>query len=179
MTAGTYAAAESTLGVLPQVNLINPHERLAIGDIEVAPFPVPHDAREPSQFIFSDGAVRLGFLTDAGSITAHMEKVLSACQALVLECNHDREMLANGEYPAFLKARVAGPHGHLDNATAAGVLGRLDTSRLQHVVAAHLSQKNNTQGAARAALADALACEPEWIQIADQDQGLSWRDVRP
>jgi Beta-lactamase superfamily domain len=75
------------------VNFIDPHSEFAVGDVRVEPFPVPHDAREPVQFVFSDGAVRLGVLTDIGTITQHVVEKLSGCEALVIECNHDLDML--------------------------------------------------------------------------------------
>ncbi len=178
MTPGTLHAAEAQgVGELPQLNLFSCHVPFAIGDIEVQPFPVPHDAREPSQFVFSDGRHRLGVLTDTGSATRHIEASLSGCDALVIECNHDRDMLLNGNYPAVLKERVGGPLGHMDNDSAAALLGRLDTSRLQHLVAAHLSEKNNTPYLARASLSAAIGCEDSWVQIADQEQGLAWRGL--
>lgn len=153
------------------------HDAFAIGDLEVRPFPVPHDAREPVQFVVGDGEHRLGVLTDLGVSTPHVEANLSGCDALVLECNHDAAMLADGDYPYPLKQRIAGRLGHLDNEAAAALLASLDTSRLRHVVAAHLSQQNNTPERARAALARALNCTPDWIGIADQAEGFAWRDI--
>jgi phosphoribosyl 1,2-cyclic phosphodiesterase len=153
------------------------HRAFALGDLLVQPFPVPHDAREPSQFVFSDGASHLGLLTDTGCSTPHIEQQLSGCDALILECNHERELLEQGEYPWPLKQRVGGDRGHLSNAQAAAILGRLDNRRLRQVVAAHLSEKHNTPALARAALALALGCEDDWVQVADQDQGLGWREV--
>ena len=138
---------------------------------------VPHDAREPVQFVFGDGARRLGVLTDAGCATPHIEAMLSGCDALVLECNHDAEMLRNSAYPPRLKQRIAGRFGHLDNAASAKLLASLDCGRLQHIVAAHLSQQNNKPELARHALAQALNCELEWIGIADQESGFAWREI--
>lgn len=161
----------------PHVNLFSPHESFSVGDIAVEPFPVPHDAREPCQFILSDGGVRLGMLTDVGRSTQHIETLLSGCDALMLECNHDSEMLANGPYPPSLKRRVGGEHGHLSNVQAANLLQRLDVSRLQHIVAAHLSEKNNAPELAIAALAGVLNCEADWITVAEQDGGFDWRTI--
>lgn len=175
-TAGTRAAADGALAGA-EVHALSPHEPFALGDIEIGPFPVPHDAREPAQFTFSDGDVRLGFVTDLGASTAHVEDALRGCHALVLECNHDRELLKNGSYPPSLKARIAGSRGHLSNDQAAELLGRLGLGWLRHIVAAHLSQQNNTPDLACAALARALDCTPDWVQVADQDAGLGWRDV--
>ncbi len=177
MTRGTFRAVEKLVGVLPTVRFFNPHETFAIDDLLVTPFPVPHDAREPSQFVFSDGAVRLGVLTDTGSNTTHIETTLDGCDGLILECNHDREMLFAGPYPEPLKARIGGNRGHLDNATAAKILGKVGSTHLQHVVAAHLSEKNNSPALAREALSGVLGCTPEWIQVADQGCGLSWRSL--
>lgn len=175
LTHGTLKAVEPDFGGNLAVNLIDSHRRLAIGDIEIEPFPVPHDAREPVQFVFGDGRYRLGLLTDAGSITPHMTSTLSGLDGFVLECNHDRDMLMGGSYPAALKQRIAGRYGHLDNASAAELVRGIDCSRLRHVVAAHLSQQNNTPQLARATLAAALGCAPEWVEVADQEQGFGWR----
>lgn len=165
-------------GELPrQTHLIATDRPWAIGDLELTPYPVPHDAREPVQYVICDGRVRLGMLSDAGHVTAHMRQCLDACDALVLECNHDVDLLRQGSYPPALKARILGRYGHLDNQAAANLLVCLDTRRLQHVVAVHLSEKNNTPELARAALAGALGCRPEEIAVADQAQGLNWRQI--
>lgn len=157
--------------------VIDSHSPFAIGDIEIYPFPVPHDAGEPVQYVFSDGARRLGVLTDTGCSTPHIEQVLSRCDALVLECNHDLDMLMNGPYAWSLKQRVRSRHGHLDNQSSATLLSRLDNSRLQHLIAAHLSEKNNTPLLASQALATALGCTREWIGIASQSMGFDWREI--
>ena len=153
------------------------HDRFAIGALEIEPIPVPHDAREPVQYVVGDGARRLGVLTDLGMSTAHVEACLSGCDALVLECNHDLAMLENGDYPYPLKQRIGGRLGHLHNEAAAEILARIDTSRLVHIIAAHLSQQNNTPALARAALAAGLGCAGDWIGIADQALGFDWREM--
>jgi len=174
---GTHAFLANLDQVPGDCHLFDSHSAFAIGALSIQPFPVPHDAREPAQFVFGDGRVRLGVLTDTGCSTPHIQAMLSGCEALVLECNHDPAMLANGPYPPSLKRRVAGNYGHLDNAAAAELLRTLDTGRLQHIIAAHLSRKNNTPQLAREALAEALECEPDWIGIADQDDGFDWRQI--
>lgn len=176
LTHGTLRAQSAAFTGL-QFNEINTHIAFAIGDVQVQPYPVPHDAAEPVQFVFGDGARRLGVLTDAGHVTPHIEATLNGCDALVLECNHDAAMLAGGAYPYHLKQRVGGRFGHLNNEDAAALLGRLDNSRLQHIVAAHLSQKNNLQELAVRALSGALGCEEDWIAVASQEQGLEWREI--
>jgi phosphoribosyl 1,2-cyclic phosphodiesterase len=150
---------------------------VAVNALLVRPYTVPHDAREPVQFVLSDGQCRLGVLTDIGVSTRHVEQTLSGLDALVLETNYDADLLRTGSYPAWLKARIAGPFGHLDNRESERLLGALDRSRLKHVVAAHLSQQNNRPALAQAALARALGCEESWVAVATQDDGLGWRDV--
>lgn len=156
---------------------VDGHTSFAIGALELRPYPVPHDAREPVQYVASDGASRWGLLTDAGHVTAHMASMLQGCDALVLECNHDVARLRAGSYPPALKARILGRYGHLDNEAAAGLLAAISHGRLQHVVAAHLSEENNTPDMARHALASVLGCQPEWVDVADQATGLGWREI--
>lgn len=176
MTAGTHVACRRTApGV--EVSLIDGHQSFELGDLSIQPFPVPHDAREPVQYVLGDGALRLGVLTDAGHVTPHMVAMLDRCDALVLECNHDSAMLANGNYPYPLKQRIAGSHGHLDNSAAASLLARVDGSRLRHVIAAHLSEQNNTPQLARAALCSVLNCGSGWIGVASQAGGFDWREI--
>lgn len=146
-----------------------------VGALTVEPFAVPHDAREPLQFVLGNGLLRLGVLTDTGCATPHIEATLRACDALFLETNYDPQMLAQGPYPPHLKARVRGRFGHLSNGEAADLLSRLEHGRLQCVVAAHVSQKNNTMELARGALAEVLGWEPVAVPVADQQAGLDWR----
>ena len=154
--------------------IVDSHTPFPVGDLEVRPFPVPHDAREPVQLVVTDGARRLGILTDTGAATRHIEAMLSGCDALVLECNHDPDLLAAGPYPPWLKMRIAGPFGHLANATAAEILAAIDSTRLRHVVAAHLSQTNNLPALATAALAGVLGCAAREIVVAEQASGFAW-----
>ena len=177
MTHGTLRGEEKAFVAVPGINFIDSHQRFSIGDIEIEPYPVPHDAHEPAQFVFGDGSKRLGVLTDTGSSTPHIEAVLSRCHALVLECNHDAQMLASGDYPTSLKQRVGGRFGHLENTASARLLASLDGSLLQHVIAAHLSQKNNTPQLAQTALSGAVNCEPDWIGVAGQSEGFVWRQI--
>ncbi len=149
-------------------------ESVAIGNLSVLPYTVPHDAREPLQYVFSDGASRLGVLTDVGVSTPHITSTLSGCDALVLESNHDLQMLATSRYPASLKARIGGMHGHLNNDAAAGILAALDRSKLRHLVAAHLSQQNNLPHLAQAALSAVLGVSAVDVVVATQAEGFDW-----
>lgn len=177
LSHGTRIAAAAGGGDFADANIIDSHCPFAVGDLEIFPYPVPHDAREPTQFVFGDGVHRLGVLTDAGSSTPHIEQMLSGLDALVIECNHDRELLLGSDYPERLKQRIAGRYGHLDNGQAAAILDRIDRASLQHVVAAHLSARNNRPELARAALAGVLGCAAEWIGVATQAEGFGWRMI--
>lgn len=176
MTHGTYAQFARTEPDLP-VTIFSAHDVFAIGDLEVHPYPVPHDAREPAQFVFSDGACRFGLLTDAGSITPHIIEMLDGLQGLVLESNHDLDMLWAGSYPAALKERVAGRFGHLNNQQAAELLASIDLTSLQHLIAAHISEKNNHPDKVVESWAAAIDISQDWVCIADQDTGLDWREI--
>ena len=173
----TYGTQQALSDCWPDCRLIDSHQTFAIGSLEVQAFPVPHDAREPVQYVFSDGQHRLGVLTDCGTVTAHVLSMLDACNALVLECNHDTRLLAESSYPAMLKRRISGNFGHLGNGQAAELLTRIETSRLQHIVAAHLSEQNNRPDLAVTALATALGCDAEWIGVASQASGFDWRQL--
>lgn len=172
LTAGTWAMAQDLDGVAVQV--IDSHAAFAVQGLEIQPYPVPHDAREPVQYVFGDGDRRLGVLTDTGCSTPHIEAMLAGVDALVLECNHDAEMLQNGPYPPMLKRRVGGRFGHLENKQSAALLAKLKHDRLQCVVAAHVSRKNNTEALARRALAQALDCSDDEVGVACQRAGFDW-----
>ena len=177
LTYGTLHAANGRMADLPGLHPFDGHDPFAIGDIEVFPIPVPHDAREPVQYAFGDGVRRLGLLTDIGTLTPYVAESLSGCDALVLECNHDPALLSAGSYPPLLKARIAGHQGHLANETSADLLRAIDCTRLQHLIAAHLSRENNRPELARAALSRALGCSDDWIGIAEQSTGFDWREI--
>jgi phosphoribosyl 1,2-cyclic phosphodiesterase len=159
------------------VRYIDSHTPFAIDGLAVEPFPVPHDAREPVQYVFSDGSARLGVVTDLGTVTQHVVEKLSGCEALVIECNHDLDLLMEGPYPVSLKHRVSGRFGHLSNSDAGRLVAALERSRLRHLIAAHLSQQNNRPELAVRALCAAAGCEPDWIGVASQDEGFAWREA--
>ncbi|MDO5087382.1 MAG: MBL fold metallo-hydrolase [Comamonadaceae bacterium] len=149
----------------------------AVGDVLITPFTVPHDARQPLQLTCTDGARRLGLLTDLGHVTPHALRHLNGCEALLLECNHDPDLLAASHYPPFLKRRIAGPHGHLSNAQAAAALAALHHDGLHTVAAAHLSERHNRPALAQAALAGALGCAPADVLCLTPEAGGPWLSV--
>jgi phosphoribosyl 1,2-cyclic phosphodiesterase len=174
ITPGTYNSRD--MGNLPSLNLIHAYAPFYIHELHVTPVAVPHDAREPAQFVFEYAGLRLGILTDLGSITAHVEASYQACDAMLLEANHDPAMLAGGSYPPSLKQRVGGQWGHLSNQQAAGFLQRLDTQRLQHLVVAHISLHNNSLDLAQAALAP-VTQQVKQVTYACQDEGFGWLSI--
>jgi phosphoribosyl 1,2-cyclic phosphodiesterase len=152
-------------------------ESIAVGDLSLSPYTVPHDAQEPLQLRFSDGAFHLGLLTDVGSITAHLVEHLQGCHALLLECNHDRAMLSASRYPASLKARIGGRYGHLSNDTAAQILAACLHVGLRHIVAAHLSRENNRPELALAALAAVSGADASALLAAGPQWGFDWIEL--
>lgn len=177
LTAGTLKAATAALGELPRVCLFSSHAPFSVNGLLIEPIAVPHDAREPSQFILGDGRLRVGLLTDAGHATPYMHRVLGGLDALLLEFNHDDAMLAAGPYPEPLKKRIASPLGHLSNAQAGELLGAIDTGRLRYLAAMHLSVQNNTPALVQRAAATTLGCAEDWVAVADQEIGLPWHAV--
>ncbi|MCX7277900.1 MAG: MBL fold metallo-hydrolase [Burkholderiales bacterium] len=145
-----------------------------LGNLQLHPFTVPHDAREPLQLRCVHGDKQLGILTDLGHATPHVLEQLMGCQAMLLECNHDPDLLEASRYPTFLKRRVGGLYGHLANHAAAAIAQRLMSGGLRHVVAAHLSEKNNHPDLALAALAQACGSDTLRIGVADAAQGSDW-----
>lgn len=150
---------------------------MEIGALQAQPFTVPHDAREPLQLRCSDGQRHLGIATDLGHPSSHVVNALKGCHALLIEANHDADMLAASSYPSFLKQRVAGPWGHLSNHAAAELLSLVKHEQLSYVLAAHLSERNNTPALARACLSKALGCTTLDIDVADPVAGSEWITV--
>ena len=162
-TRGTRRALESARGadgrgpVPAWGGALEAARGLSLGQLRLRPFPLPHDAAEPVGFRIEAGDRVIGLATDLGTSTPVVERSLAGCSVLVLEANHDLDMLARGPYPPFLKRRVASRQGHLSNAQAASLLSRLAGPALRHVVLAHLSRTNNAPDAALRAVAPALA----------------------
>ncbi|GAA6152395.1 MBL fold metallo-hydrolase [Pseudoteredinibacter isoporae] len=171
MTPGTFRARD--LGKLPKLHLIENYQSFSVGDIDIEPVAVPHDAREPAQFIFTFEDMRLGVLTDLGNVSAHVEKCYQHCDALLLEANHDSMMLAMGPYPMSLKDRVGGPWGHLNNQQALRFVQSLDLDRLKQLVIAHISEKNNAVSKVQDVF-QSISEQLEDIQYATQDAGFDW-----
>jgi phosphoribosyl 1,2-cyclic phosphodiesterase len=175
MSQGTYEAIASP-DLKGLLRIARDSEVIDLQDLQVAPFTVPHDAREPLQLTCRQGTSKLGVLTDLGHATTHVIRHLQDCQAILLECNHDTELLDNSSYPVFLKNRVGGAYGHLSNTAAADIAARSRHPGLGLVVAAHLSQQNNRPELARSCLYQALDSSTE-IAVATAELGCAWMRV--
>ncbi|GAA4331044.1 MBL fold metallo-hydrolase [Variovorax defluvii] len=147
---------------------------IVVGDLLVQPFTVPHDAREPLQLRIGDGARSLGVLTDLGHATPYVLSRLAALDALLLEFNHDSEMLSSSAYPYVLKRRVGGDYGHLSNDAAAAIARALHHAGLRHLLAAHLSLQNNRPEIVRRAMALALGAREDEMLTATAAEGSPW-----
>ena len=176
LSAGSLKAKEIQSGEA-LFNCIDSHKDFYVGDVCIKPVPVPHDAREPIQYILSNGKVQLGILTDLGHFTPHVVSSYSKCDALLLECNYDEDMLLDGPYPRFLKDRVSGMYGHLSNRQAADLLLALDLSRLKTLVIGHISAKNNDVSLIKAAI-EPLCGEDIVLSFADQESGSPWMEIK-
>lgn len=176
LSAGSLKAKEIQSGEA-LFNCIDSHKDFYVGDVCIKPVPVPHDAREPIQYILSNGKVQLGILTDLGHFTPYVVSSYSKCDALLLECNYDDDMLLDGPYPRFLKDRVSGMFGHLSNRQAADLLLALDLSRLKTLVIGHISAKNNDVSLIKAAI-EPLCGEDIVLSFADQESGSPWMEIK-
>lgn len=169
VTAGTARAMRNHRGV----ELVDSHRDFRVGPFEVRPVPVPHDAAEPVQYIVEEGSLRLGVLTDLGAITPHVQEEYGTCDALLVEANHDLDMLHNGPYPPSLKRRVAGGWGHLNNRQTAEFLRNVERSRLRQLLIGHISLKNNLTELVREAVADVVAPVAN-VTYASQEESTGW-----
>ena len=174
MTHGTESSGRC--GEVYAIHHFHSEAPFPVGRIGVMPITVPHDAREPCQFVLSSGPVRVGLLTDLGSITPLVIQHYEDCQALLLEFNHDADMLAEGPYPAALKQRIGGERGHLSNRQAAQLLTQLSGDSLRHLVIAHISAKNNERGRVLAAL-ETVYTRIDELVWADQEAGCAWQEL--
>ncbi|MBK1617627.1 hypothetical protein CKO42_03995 [Lamprobacter modestohalophilus] len=175
-TPGTWRAA----GIATEIDLrlfLGHGGALRIGDLSIAPYPIPHDAREPCQFVIDGDGCRLGVLTDAGSITPHIRERLSDCDALMLEANHDPALLRAGPYPPSVQARVGGAFGHLSNQQAAELLDRLEHRALRQLLIAHVSANNNREDLVRSAIAAVSVELEQRLVIAPQSRGTGWLPI--
>lgn len=173
ITAGCLRATGFDSKAYSGVNVIDSHKTFKLGDIKVKPIPVPHDANEPVQFILEDNENRFGILTDVGSITPYIIEQYSGCNGLLIEANHDQALLESGSYPRFLKDRVSGQWGHLNNQQTAALINEIDQSCIQQLVIGHISLNNNNKQLAKSSIENVFKGSANII-YADQEEGFDW-----
>lgn len=174
----TFGTARHLKRDVPTLQRFMPNSRLKLGNMEVETVTVPHDSSEPSQFIFRHQGLSFGILTDLGSITKRVISAYQECQLLMLECNHDPEMLRDGPYPPSLKKRVGGDYGHLSNAQAAQLLNSINRSMLDKVLISHVSEQNNDSALAEAVLGAVLDGTGTQTELLTQQDGCDWNVLR-
>ncbi len=168
--SGTFRGAEKTIGKLHRFEEFETGDELSINDFQVRSFRVSHDTEDPVGYVISNGSEYLGYCTDTGKVSKLMELRLARCHGLILEFNHNLEMLKNGPYPLVLQQRVRSSQGHLANEDAADFLKKLMHRKLQVTVLAHLSETNNSPELALAAAGPCFTddCEAK-LMLAKQD----------
>ena len=145
-----------------------------INDLDVQSVLVPHDARQPCQYVVEYRGLKVGILTDLGSVTPHVVESYEGCDHLLLEFNHDLDLLRIGPYPPSLKRRVGGDLGHLNNQQAADLLKQVDHQGLRSVLIAHISEQNNTLEHIEAALRSDLGDAFSKHRFMSQSEGYQW-----
>jgi phosphoribosyl 1,2-cyclic phosphodiesterase len=168
---GTRQASGSALGRLSGICPFTCGDAFAIGSLAIHPFSISHDAEDPAGFSISCNGVKVGVATDLGIVTGVVKTHLMACDILILEANHDPQMLIDGPYPWPLKQRIRGRSGHLSNDDTALLLEKLQHDRLAHVILAHLSEENNTPEKARQAVKNVLNGAGVKLHVASQAAG--------
>ena len=176
MSRGTFAAMGSP-ELADRIGFAQDGQSMNVGDLQIYPFTVAHDAKEPLQLTVTRDNKRFGLLTDLGHVTPYVAAHMQNLDAMVLEFNHDEALLQASKYPPFLKQRIAGGYGHLSNTQAATLLQAISHKGLRHVVAAHLSEQNNHPDLVRRAI-DEAACEPSFtLTVADAESGFDWIQI--
>jgi len=141
-----------------------------VKDLRIHPFSLSHDASDPAGFTIQSNGLKLGIATDLGIASSVVKQHLKGCSALILEANHDPDMLINGPYPWPLKQRIQGRSGHLSNDTSRTLLEELVHDKLEHVILAHLSETNNTPRKALLAFEPLLSRAGARLHVATQDE---------
>jgi phosphoribosyl 1,2-cyclic phosphodiesterase len=172
-TAGCYRAVNASPATSKLLKVICSHSGFMINNVHVLPIPVPHDANEPVQYILSYDQYRLGILTDVGNITPYIIQQYNNCTGLLVEANHDVDLLQEGAYPKFLKDRVAGQWGHLNNHQTASLLSAINQQSIQKLVIGHISESNNNSSRVKQVIEEVFT-DAKKIIYANQNEGFDW-----
>ncbi len=176
MSEGTFRAIGKDFSGV-DLHFCRDGDSFPVRDLLVSAFAVSHDAREPLQFHVTDGSVKFAMLTDTGQVTTSIRDALSGCNALMLECNYDDDMLERSSYPFIVRRRIGSVYGHLSNRCAADFLSGLDNACLTKVIGAHLSETNNLPELALKSLSDAVDIDRVAVTVAGQASGFEWMEI--
>ena len=171
ISESTFQVSRTVLGKLKDVRPFDCGRSFSVGDFAIHPFSISHDAADPAGFTLRCNGTKVGVATDLGIATGVVENHLAACDALILEANHDPQMLIDGPYPWHLKQRIRSRSGHLSNEDAALLLETLIHERLAHVILAHLSEENNSPGKARQTVETVVDGHCTALHVASQTAG--------
>ncbi len=166
----TFKAASPFLGEINEFKKFECGDVFTINDLTFHPFSISHDAEDTAGFTVSQNSIKIGIATDLGIVTTMVKEHLKKCSVLILEANHDPEMLANGPYPWPLKQRIKSRTGHLSNEQSKALLQEIQHDDLEHVILSHISETNNTPQKAISVVGQAItSCRPN-LDFASQYQ---------
>ena len=170
MNSKTEKASLSQLGNVRVIKNFECGSPFKINDLYIHPFSISHDAEDPSGFTVNQNGTKIGIATDLGIATSMVKEHLKGCSLLILEANHDEDMLINGPYPWPIKQRIKSRTGHLSNEASKNLLKEVQHDRLKYVILAHLSETNNTPQKALSEVGRAMNYCHAQIDVANQDQ---------
>ena len=170
MTSGTINAAAAQLGNVCDFNAFECGKPFAIENLSIHPFSLSHDAEDPAGFTICQNGIKIGIATDLGIATAMVKEHLKGCNLLIIEANHDPDMLINGPYPWPVKQRIQSRTGHLSNSASMNLLKAVQHEMLECVILAHLSETNNTPQKALNEVGRALTHSRTRLEVALQHE---------
>lgn len=170
ISSKTEKAAVSKLGNVRVIKNFECGSPFIINDLSIHPFSISHDAEDPSGFTVNQNGTKIGIATDLGIATSMVKEHLKGCSLLILEANHDEDMLINGPYPWPIKQRIKGRTGHLSNEASKNLLKEVQHDRLKYVILAHLSETNNTPQKALSEVGRAITHCNAQLDVATQDK---------
>jgi len=174
-TAGTSKFLRNSSAL--NLTCIDTQSDFHVENLTVTPVLVPHDAREPVQFIIRGGLLTFGILTDVGAITEHIIELYKRCDGLMIESNHDKDMLLNGSYPRSLKDRVGSNWGHLNNKQMLYFLKNIELEQLQELVIGHISENNNSVLLVEETISE-ISKQLSSVSFATQNEGFGWIELK-
>jgi phosphoribosyl 1,2-cyclic phosphodiesterase len=170
ISSKTEKAAVSQLGNVRVIKNFECGSAFVINDLSIHPFSISHDAEDPSGFTVNQNGTKIGIATDLGIATSMVKEHLKGCSLLILEANHDEDMLINGPYPWPIKQRIKSRTGHLSNEASKNLLKEVQHDRLKYVILAHLSETNNTPQKALSEVGRAMSHCNARLDVATQDE---------